>query len=803
MKTSSIRVLGLLLVLSTQIFAQRFTVAVTDTFQTGFASSEKNHGYFPTYRQSAALGEKKSSYANIMLLAGRDTTIGYTDNNEVSTYNVVNSYGNVIGSIFPISSLNNFKSPSGQTVYDNTIGAVVVLDSLSDDKKTATVLFSTLRRLIIVQITINNANRISYNVLKNIDMPETIWQAEGSYSYSGSNRRLTLLGVSKNGTYKTYHLVTGNPFSKSGAYAQSGRVDFFSLNENSWLFSQSNDVGLVSGYKGLLFESKSAFGSDLVSVGDLDKNGYNDLAVLLPSSPQFPNSAVYIFFMENEWTPSSKPHVVITGNSMPWVENSEPKQDCKGLSSVNWGNGTVHLLVSCNTELRSASTVSKKALIKDLVLDSNGDVLSTSIIFEKEMLDKISYYIPSFSTNSNPLPLKNHKNDLHSILLLTNGPITFGTLPSAWIISLIDADYSKNYLLETGKSEIIVDLDSLFYKNGASEFSVKTLSGLVQCGIQDSKLLCGSAENAIGSWSAIELSNKSECYAYRECKRKDTIFVYVRSPEESANTALRVPKNMVIPFFKQVNLNNIKSLSYFKNPNLQNTGITWNTNGLKLSTAVGNASSGLTITSFLQKEDIDTLVFNLSISANTYGYPVYLHIADTSKILDSGIPANPGNDTIWNIAQKKYIALPSSNSNGNIYTYDIEQDSLETYAEIIGDYLHILKVDVADIVVAYTESGQIKHRKITLMPEPQTVPIVPIVAISQTQSMNVIHSGGGLQISGLSGEFELVAYNFKGVEIQREKANAKGSVFVKLRQDCPQIVQIKSGNNRINMKIVN
>jgi hypothetical protein len=59
-----------------------------------------------------------------------------------------------------------------------------------------------------------------------------------------------------------------------------------------------------------------------------------------------------------------------------------------------------------------------------------------------------------------------------------------------------------------------------------------------------------------------------------------------------------------------------------------------------------------------------------------------------------------------------------------------------------------------------------------------------------------------LHISGLKGESELRAYNFKGMEIQMEKFNAQGSVFVKLRQNCPQIIQIKSANEKIYLKVV-
>jgi hypothetical protein len=105
--------------------------------------------------------------------------------------------------------------------------------------------------------------------------------------------------------------------------------------------------------------------------------------------------------------------------------------------------------------------------------------------------------------------------------------------------------------------------------------------------------------------------------------------------------------------------------------------------------------------------------------------------------------------------------------------------------------------------------ARIKYRKITLMPEAQSQPQPPnldpnpIANGRFAQNLKVAYFNGGLQIDGLNGEFEVRAYNFKGMEIQRERANTKGSVFVRLKQNCPQVVQIKSENRKIYMKIVN
>ncbi|MCL2207288.1 MAG: hypothetical protein FWB90_04235 [Fibromonadales bacterium] len=751
MKTISLKAFGLILVLGVQVFAQRFTTTTPDSFETGRVElNMAQQGYISHNLQAAVLGEKKSSFANLMLIGDLD-----------DAYHVVNSHGNVWGTVFPIAS-------------GSCIGAVVVLDSLSDSKKTATVLFASYNKLTVMQINITEANAVSYSVLRSMDMPEFMAEPARNHYY-GVYRRLTLMGINISGTEKIYHIAISNSNSKN----ESGRVDFFSLNENSWTFSQSNGAGLASGINGLFFESYSRFGKDLVSISDLDKNGYNELAVLLSESPQYPYSAIYIFFMDNEYTPSSKPPVIITGSSAPWLDNPEQVLDCAGLSKADWGSEDVRLLMSCNTKSNSDPLI-RGIIIKELVLNSSGNLVSASTFAAKE----INYKSNAFFTGSNPLSLKNHKNDLNSVSLAINGPHTIGVLSSVLIFPVMDADYSKNFSLEAGKPEIIINLDSLFYKSGTIGFSAKTLSGLVQCGIQGNNLICEGEENAIGSWSSLELSSRSDCDAYKECKRKDTIFVYIRFKNEKPNTALRIPKHIIIPFFSQINLGNVKSFLYFKNPDLQNTVANWNTNGMKLSTVMGNFS----IIPFSQKEGIDTLVFNLSISATTDSYPVYLHVADTAKIFDGEFQ-----DTVWNTAQKRYIALPRSSSGGNLYTYDIAQDNLGIYAEITGNYLHILKVDVADILVAYTENAEIKHRKITLMPEPKPLP-PNAVAISQSRNLKAVQVKGGLQISGINGEFELTAYDLKGKEVQRARAWTSGSVFVELRYKGPQIARIKSGN---------
>jgi hypothetical protein len=214
---------------------------------------------------------------------------------------------------------------------------------------------------------------------------------------------------------------------------------------------------------------------------------------------------------------------------------------------------------------------------------------------------------------------------------------------------------------------------------------------------------------------------------------------------------------------------------------------------LKLSAATSNNPNSLSIIPFSQKEGMDTIMFNISISGLADSYPVILHIADTSKILRNAIPEAPGSDTIWNTAQKKYIALPLKSPNGSIYTYDIAQNGLGAYAEITGDYLHVLKVDVAEISIAYTENSQIKQRKIVLMPDMQTT---PAAAPPPAQNINAAFINGGILINGINGELELKAYNFNGAELQMSRAFSQGSVFIKLKHGRPQIVQIKYANGK-------
>jgi len=797
MKTLNAKAICLLLALATQTFAQRFTAIEPDVFPTNNLNLV---GYSPQYKQIAALGEKNSAYANLMLVGGRDTLISPLHEEKVGTYNVIGSDSIVLGILFPFSEPNVFIASNNNTIRDNSVTAVTVLDSFSDNKKTATVIFASLRKLVVMKITISNANSISSSILSSVNMPEFMWEINAAYNPSRTHtRRLALLGTSQNGENKVYHLATGNPLSRNG----NGRVDFFNIAENSWALLQPNPNGLTSGINGLVFNDSTYFGKDLAVIDNFDKKGGKMLAVLLPASKQFPKSALYVFQMDNNWTPSTKLPAITAGSSKPWLEESYQEQDCSGLGIADWGNET-HLLVSCAVQLlaKNDTDISNIITIKDIVLDSTGNI-SNNFTFSSEKLSSLRYYV-----YSNPLAIKNHKNDLHSISLIVEyKKISFLMA----IFTVIDADYSKNFSIEAGTQEAIVNIDSLFYKSGTTGFSSKTFFGSAKCEIQETNLMCQGSEKSIGSWSGIELSSSGNCDSYKACKKKDTVFVYVRSASEISNTALRVPKSILVPYYGQINLGYVKPLSYFRNPNLQNTNISWNTTGLKLSAFANIPEKGIAITPFSKKEGIDTLEFNLSISSFNStiinNYPVYLHIADTSKILENAIPANIGSDTIWNTAEKRYIAMPRWGSKGYAYTYDIIQDSLDVYAEIVGDYLHILKVDIADIFVAYTENGQIKHRKITLMPEPKaSLPPPPppskIVNL-QTSGLNAAHIRDGLQINGLNGEFELKTYNFKGEEIQKEKANAQGSVFVKLRQNCPQIVQIRSGKEKIFIKIVN
>jgi len=794
MKTLNSKAICLLLALATtQVLAQRFTTTEPDVFQT--LSETEN---YPQYKQIAALGEKNSAYANLILVGGRDTLLKSSHEEKVGTYNVVKSDNTVLGTVCPFSAPNIFTS-NNDTIHDNSVTAVAVLDSFSDNKKTATVIFASLRKLVIMQISISNVNSISFSILSNTDMPKQMWEINGVYktNYPIHTRRLALLGTSQDGANKIYHLATGNPLSKN----RNGRVDFFNITENSWVLLQPNPSGLTSGTNGLVFNDSSYFGTDLSVIDNFDKKGGKALTVLLPASKQFPQSALYIFQMDNDWTPSTKLPAVLSGSSKPWLEDSEQEQRCGGLGIANWGDETTHLLISCGYYISTSRTSTTSVIIKDIVLDTTANISNSSIFSSKKIGFTNAFGI--YSVYSNPISIKNHKNDLYSISLIARSNINNSDTCSMAIFTVMDADYSKNFSIEAGIQEAIVNIDSLFYKSGTSGFSAKTLFGLAQCSINNSnkELLCLGSEKATGSWSGIELSSSGNCNSYKACKKKDTIFIYVRSASESSNTAFRIPKNILVPYYGQVNLGNVKPLSYFKNPNLQNTNISWNTEGLKLSVLANNSEKGITVTPFSKNEGIDTLVFDLSFPLSVSKYPIYFHIADTSKILSGAIPANPGNDTIWNTAEKKYIALPRSSSKGDVYTYDIAQDSL-TYSEITGDYLHILRVDIVDISLAYTENGQIKHRKITLMPEPKAVTPIKI-AKSQALNINVMRIRGGLQIKDLNGEFELRAYDFKGREIQREKAYAQGSVFVKLKQNCPQIVQIRFNNEKIFIKIAN
>jgi hypothetical protein len=793
MKNMNLRVLTLVLIFGAQVFAQRFTSSDPDIFETGYKSRDTSWGYISGLWQAAALGEKNSSYANLMLLGGIDSLA--SGKSTRSFHKVIDSHGNEYGDIRLASF--SYIDTDGKTAYDNTAEAVIVLDSFSDNKKAATVLLAALKRLIIVELRINNFNKVEYTIVKNLEMPEAMAR-DGSYY-----RSLALLGTSNAGGSKTYHIAVSDPnYKNKTSYSGSGRIEFYSIKDNPWSLSQPNTKGIVSGDN--VFNQNAAMGISLVSVGDLDGNGYNDLAVLFSAAKNSSPGAIYIFFMDNEYTPNLEKTATITGESMPWIDDTYQNnlQKCTGMSYVTWNNES-RLLLSCNATLNKSFIT----FIKDITLNSSGSIETTNI-FSLEQENDARNGAANFNTISNPIPIKNHKNSGHSIALTINGPCLVCSKNLIYVYRVADADASKNFSIEAGKEEFIADIDSLFYKSGAQGYSAKTLSGLAKCRIQNAnELACTADKEARGSWSMVELSSNGICDQYRGCKIKDTIYVYARTNLEPANTALRIPKDLVIGMQNRTFvIDSISSLAYFRNPGNLNTNIAWDRTDLEFISIPNETGNNLSIAP-LPHIGTDSLVFSLTVHNSTNKHSIRIHVADTSEILNGAIPATPGNDTIWNIAQKKYIALPPSNSNGSIYTYDIAQNDLGKYAEILGDYLHILNIDVAKISVAYTENSEIKHRKIVLMPEPKPSPPSsseqsPILGnVANPGNIKAFYSGGNLHVNGVNGELGIRAYNFKGVEIQREKVMANGSASLKLKQHCPQIVQISTPSKKIYITI--
>jgi hypothetical protein len=825
MKNMNLRVLTLILILGAQTFAQRFTSSEPDIFKTGEFAYSVDRGYRQGYRQAAALGEKSSGYANLMLLAGRDSL-------KKSSYKAVDSYGKEYGDIWPIPLR------SADTIYDNKVWAVVVLDSFSDNKKTAIALFATIKKLIVAELKINNSNMIEHSILQSLEMPESASQANDVSNYG---RKLALLGTSEEAGGKVYHIATSNPNYKNDAYSGSGRIDFFSIKWPLWDLMQPNTKGVVAGDN--MFNQNTILGIDLTSVGDLDGNGHNDLAVLLSSSEHFQNGAVYILFMDNEHTPNLLKTTTLAGESLPWKEeidaNKKRKYSCEGMSFAEWKNEP-RLLLSCNTSydslVYSLNVVHKShiSFVKDISLNNIGNIESTNIFLKtEEHGPKEGIH---FGVYSNLIPIANHKNSGPSIALPVSGPCVACNIGSIYVYRVADADASKNFSIEAGKQETVANIDSLFYNSGAHGYSVKTLAGLAKCRVQTVKdLICEAGEEAQGSWSMVELNSNGLCNPYKTCKKKDTIYVYARQRLEVESTALRIPKDIVVGMQSRTfTVDNVNSFAYFKNPGNLSTDIAWSKTGLQFISIPSETSDNFSIVP-LPHEGIDTIVFSLSVHNSTNKHSIRIHIADSSKFLKNVIPEAPGNDTIWNTAQKKYIALPSSSSKGNLYTYDIAQDSLGKYAEVLGDYLHILNIDIANVSIAYTENSEIKYRKITLMPEPKPSPPSspedkeeeeeeeeeeekeeekkeeeekeekgqsPVLHnFASAGNVKAFYSGGQLHISGAAGELGIKAYNFKGVEIQREKMVANGQASLKLKQRCPQIVQISTQTKRIYITI--
>jgi hypothetical protein len=482
MKTFSLKTLIMVLILAANIFAQRFSAEPPDKFHSGGSVMGSDYGFI-AITQSVALGEKNSSYANLMLF--KATEYG-------NVFKILDSYNKEYGEI---------QATFATAKYDD-LGAIAVLDSFADNKKTAIVAFAYNSKIIISAISLTPTNSITSKTLKEIEITENTSDSQSI--------RMALIGIEETNNDKTYHIALGNPLYDNGIYTDAGRVSFYSISKNQWTLTQPNTTGIP------FLGANVKFGNDLVAINDLDGNGYNELAIVAPQSTQFPNGAVYIYFMDNNYTPSLTKFSVLTGESMPWIDdkNKDRSQNCSYISFANWNNEP-HLLLNCISNLNGNASM---YYIKDIVLDANGNIANTNTFSSFEFINSYSARTEIYS---NIVPIKNHKNKNYALVQPTYISTTAGSQGYTYTHQIQDIDASKNFSIEVGIETSLINVDSLFYKSGTTGFSAKTISGAAQCNVNEAnELLCEAQEDISGSWSAIELSSKSACSLYKICKRK-------------------------------------------------------------------------------------------------------------------------------------------------------------------------------------------------------------------------------------------------------------------------------------------
>lgn len=749
-----------------------------------------------------------TSTTGYRLAATQNAVLGHSVANGMDDVLLVVSDVNVL-SVIHTSDLTTVKfnatvTPASQTAYAPVVGeaaityehlgGMVVLRPLNGTAQPALVAFASTRKLYVYEITLTGTTYAA--TLKKVsELPENSKQSTGNYSSAGGAKRLALLSSSEQSGNTYYHLAIGNPTYQAGANAKTGRVDFITVNGTTGSYTQPNSTGITSLVPTNMYAlgASAEFGSGLASLGDLDGDGVNDLAVLAK-----PNS-IYVIPMQDASTPKA---TSIKEHGGDWTADAYKlgsvtsfTPNCAGLSSADLdGDKKLELVMNCATSTKSHGM--------HLAMDfsSSGDVSNRQIL--SASISGINETIVS-----SPLILWNNDNQAPQIL---NTILYYYYPGSGYSISrhlfskhtLFPIDLVANYSLEAGAAirSDLANLDSLFYRHvGITGYTFKNLTGLVNCEMGAGKTLsCKAPAEAAGSWSSIEVSATGACDALRPCKLKDTVHIEARSTQNvNPALALRLPRDLVLPQnFTTQKYGALRSWAYLQNYSTSASSVLWS--GFAQSAVEGKAvtatSSLFNEFSLSSKPDasgIDTLRFALTLGALTQEDTMRVHVVAPENLITGCIAADPSaiSDKVYSAANGQYVALPLASASGSLYSYDVAQ-SLGNYAELVGGYLHILMVDEVPLTVNYTVDGQLKTRTVEL-----TLASDPALATHTafaTGSLRVRTVAAGILLDNVQGAYDVRVLGLDGREWQRVQGVAHGSALVQLSMPGIQIVRVQT-----------
>lgn len=751
-------------------------------------------GYTPSHIQSAILGSRTAGgTADLMLLGHRIANgivvVGIDDATQI------------LLSVENITTHESYVPVAGdEATTSDAIGGMAVLRPLDGEKQSAVVAILSTRSLHIYEIKLNAGVYSALRLNKN-DLSDELTKSTNYSDYS--YKRLALLSTSTSGSTVLYHLAASNPNYYEGANKNIGRVDFLTVDNSTWGVSQPNKTGLTSGVPSSMYSLNpdTEFGYGLAPAGDVDGDGVPDLAVLAPPSASYPNSALFVILMENANTPKNQLPIVWSKSEEPWradpatISNaaSDYTQICTSLSSHDLDfDNRPELIVGCGFALTTspAHLFSLRAF----------KILADGQIAHAQRLGGTVFSMYTGAAASAPLVFWDINHAAPTIFHTSHAGMSDHTY-YMWQYQTANNELVRNYAIEAGvDSKAVVDIDSLFNRSGYTSYTFQTLAGLVDCELNGKSMSCKAEAGAAGSWSVIEATSVGDCAPYSFCKAKDTLYVYAYPQGLTPSPVLRLPSQVMPVNAPALALGNIHQWSYLPGYPRIVTNASIMPGGSEALLQKSQAGfDEWTLTPVANKAGIDTVVFSLTEEGSTPQlHKRAFHVVAPEQIIAGAVPATPGDDTLYNVAAGQYIELPTASKGGVAYTYDIQQ-SLKGYAELVGNYLHILRPDQdVRLEVRYVVKKQIRARTLVLnsLPRPSSV------TSKFTTPLHLREVAQGVLIEGLHGSYQVQVLNTNGQLLLRSQGQADHSVLVPLKGDGLRIIQVRSGSQTQVLKLI-